>query len=88
MATQGWLSFVTKIRKTFGRPRPQRGKPDHRVRLQCEFLEERVVLDDNSAGPNGINARVLNLTGTGIYIGQVEPDRPGLKGANFDSKPY
>jgi hypothetical protein len=56
-----------------------------RVVLHCESLEERVVLDDNSAGPNGIDARNLNLTGRNIHIGQVETGRPGFTTWNTSS---
>lgn len=55
---------------------------DRRVMLQCQQLEERIVFDDNSVGPNGINAialRDLGLNGAGVNIGQVEPFRPGLR---------
>lgn len=47
---------------------------------QLEALEARVVLDDNSAGPLGIVARGvagIQLSGSGIGIGQVELTRPG-----------
>jgi hypothetical protein len=52
-------------------------------------LEERLVLDDSSAGVNGVNARGLTtaggaaLNGTMIGIGQVEIVRPGKPG--FDN---
>ena len=37
----------------------------------------------DSTGVNGINSQGLGLTGAGIGIGQVEPERPGLPG--FDN---
>lgn len=58
-----------------------------RFRPFLELLEERVVPDDNSAGPNGILARGLQfagggtLNGLGIGIGQVEIRRPGKPNA-------
>lgn len=36
--------------------------------------------DDASTGINGIHSQGLGLTGRGIAIGQVEPERPGLPG--------
>lgn len=55
-------------------------------------------MSDQSAGPNGINARNLQtpgglvLTGLGIGIGQAETGRPGLRflpgGANFDDNDH
>jgi hypothetical protein len=57
-----------------------------------EVLEDRIALDDTSAGINGINARCLTtpggtiLTGSGIAIGQVEVPRPGKPG--FDATDY
>ncbi len=47
-----------------------------------EHLEERLVLDANSAGYNGVNGHFLTtpggtlLNGTFVNIGQVEPGRP------------
>lgn len=43
-------------------------------------LAVSALADDNSRGPNGINATGLGLTGAGITIGQVEPGRPGMPG--------
>jgi hypothetical protein len=60
---------------------------DRRVVLQCRELEDRVVLDDNTTGPNGIDSRGLGLNGNNVRIGQVETGRPGLatrNGAAFD----
>ncbi len=54
-----------------------------------EPLEERIALDDNSAGSNGIDSRNLTtpggvaLTGSGVRIGNVERGRPGKPG--YDS---
>jgi subtilisin family serine protease len=56
----------------------------NRFRPSVERLEERLVFDANSAGPLGIDALGLNLTGQGIHIGQVEPGRPGLRAGGFD----
>jgi len=56
-----------------------------RRKLLLEALEDRVVLDDNSAGPFGINARATGLTGQGVHIGQIENGRPGLRGAMTDN---
>jgi len=54
---------------------------------RLEPLEDRLVLDDTSAGVNGINARNLStadglttLTGLGIGIGQLELNRAGKPG--------
>src|SRR5262245_22233533 len=68
---------------------------------RLESLEQRIVLDDSSAGAGGILARNLTLadgvtilTGNGIAIGQVEPERPGKPGydspANYnpDVRPF
>lgn len=41
--------------------------------LHCRFAWASA----DSNGPNGINSGGLSLTGMGIGIGQVEPDRPG-----------
>jgi hypothetical protein len=38
--------------------------------------------DQDSIGPNGIKASLLNLTGEGIAIGQVERLRPGIPGVD------
>src|SRR6266542_3373492 len=53
---------------------------------RVESLEERIVLDNRSAGMAGIMARGLRLadnvtalTGQNINIGQVEIGRPGLR---------
>lgn len=45
------------------------------------------LADDVTAGPNGINARGLGLSGAGVNIGQVELGRPGerLNLPNFDT---
>jgi hypothetical protein len=43
------------------------------------------VFDANSAGPLGIDALGLGLTGQGIHIGQVENGRPGLRTGGFDN---
>lgn len=48
--------------------------------LKVETLEERIVLDDQSAGVPGIEARALQLTGAGVHIGMVEPFRVGKPG--------
>lgn len=50
------------------------------------------VAPDASVGPNGIDALRLqlppyNLTGRKIAIGQVEPDRPGLRGTDKVAAP-
>ncbi|MFO0792013.1 MAG: S8 family serine peptidase [Pirellulales bacterium] len=37
----------------------------------------KIVADDVTAGPNGINSRGLGVTGNGVNIGQVELGRPG-----------
>ncbi|MCI0640779.1 MAG: S8 family serine peptidase [Gemmataceae bacterium] len=65
-----------------------------RFRPVLETLEDRLVLDDTSAGLNGILARGLTtyggfpLTGVAIGIGQVEPGRPGKPNAPInDSVP-
>jgi hypothetical protein len=39
----------------------ERRRSIHRFLPTCERLEERNTPDDISAGPNGINARVLGL---------------------------
>jgi hypothetical protein len=69
---------------TRARPRaPRRSDWLFLPRLLC--LEDRLVLDAVSAGPNGIDARGLQsatgaiLSGTNISIGQVETGRPGLQ---------
>lgn len=36
--------------------------------------------DVDSIGPNGIRSSLLNLTGAGVAIGQVETNRPGVEG--------
>lgn len=41
--------------------------------------------DALSTGRFGINSRILNLTGDGIAIGQVEPTRPGKPGFDTDA---
>lgn len=57
-----------------------------------ERLEDRVVLDDRSAGFYGVNARFLTtpggtlLTAAGISMGQVEPVRPYK--LNFDARAH
>jgi hypothetical protein len=43
---------------------------------QC--LTPLVFGSADSIGPNGINSAGLGLTGSGVSIGQVEPERPGL----------
>lgn len=48
-----------------------------RVRLRLEELEPRTVLDVSSAGAGGIVMNELGLTGNGINLGQVDPNRPG-----------
>src|SRR5262245_65608325 len=66
-----------------GRRRPTSVVP------RLEVLEERVVLDDTSAGVRGINARAIRtpdqvvLTGEDVRIGQMEGGRPGKPG--FDN---
>lgn len=39
---------------------------------------------EDTRGPNGINSAVLNLTGAGVSIGQVEAQRPGKFGDDYD----
>lgn len=39
-------------------------------------LGARAFADVNSTGPNGVNATVTGLTGSGRFVGQVEPGRP------------
>jgi subtilisin family serine protease len=46
------------------------------VAASLSFLP-RVLADDVTAGPNGINSRGLGLSGAGVNIGQVELGRPG-----------
>lgn len=51
------------------------------VALSCLIYQGVTVLVFGSAdtiGPYGINSAILNLTGSGISIGQVEDNRPGL----------
>src|SRR4051794_2756854 len=56
---------------------------------RLQVLEDRVVLDDTSAGIRGINARNIQtpdrvvLTGKDVAIGQLESGRPGKPG--FDN---
>src|SRR5262249_37333433 len=71
------LRAVARIYYSVATQYPRRFLP------MCEHLEERNTPDDISAGPNGIDAGALGLTGQGIYIGQVEPGRPGKR--PFDS---
>jgi subtilisin family serine protease len=73
-------SFATWTRAHHRKPR--RTDCSFVPRLLC--LEDRLVLDAVSAGPNGIDARSLRtatgaavLDGTNISIGQVEEERPG-----------
>src|SRR5437773_1096981 len=65
----------------FGRTRKGERKPSLHLSFHpvVELLEARIALDDNSVGPDGIDARGLGSTGNGIKIGQVEPDRPAKK---------
>ena len=58
----------------------------------CSLASE-VIASSDSIGVNGINSSGLAFTGTGIAIGQVEIERPGLPGfdmaanANLDVAP-
>jgi hypothetical protein len=36
------------------------------------------VADEDSIGPDGIRSSLLNLHGSGVAIGQIEPTRPGV----------
>jgi len=84
-----WLAALQRLRNRISSPGRRKATKNRSVVLQCELLEERVVLDSDSAGPNGIAARALNLTLTGnnVRIGQVEQGRVGMRvrnGAAFD----
>lgn len=60
-------------------------RPARRTRLRLESLEDRTTPDGNSAGDLGIQANKLwdlGLTGQGIFIGQVEPERAAAKTVN------
>jgi hypothetical protein len=76
-----WVKLLRTLRRDTSTPRR---RPFFAPQL--EALEARVVLDDNSAGPLGIVARDLGLTGGGIVIGQVELTRPG-KPSDGDTMP-
>src|SRR4051812_764049 len=79
MKDLGLFSFLWLLHAhTSGRTSRRKATPRRRV-LRPERLEERVALDNNSAGPNGINATVLGLTGQGVTVGQVETGRPGMR---------
>ncbi len=60
-----------------GRPPKKWRTRNYLPSLEC--LEERYCMDDNSAGPNGIDSRGLGLTGQSISIGQVELHRPTVR---------
>lgn len=51
--------------------------------FRLEELEPRITPDAYSAGPYGINALALGLTGQGVHIGMTEIGRPGKPG--FDN---
>src|SRR4051794_1463242 len=79
MKDYGWFSFLRRLHKRACGRNAGRKLTCQWMMPRLEHLEERIALDDNSAGANGINARNLGLTGQGIHIGQVEFGRPGLK---------
>ncbi len=82
-----WTNWLKNARKLLSARIPKRRAP-LRLFPRCEPLEERVLLDDNSTGQRGIDARGLGFTGQGVFIGQVEHARPGLRGTvdlPFDS---
>src|ERR1043165_9378052 len=61
------------------------------TRLQVERLEDRLVLDNHSAGVPGIQALGnyeygTELTGNNVHIGQIEVGRPG-KGPGLNGDP-
>src|SRR4051812_20357812 len=72
-----------------GRSRAEARRQPASVVPRLEVLEDRIVLDDTSAGLRGINARSIQtpdrvvLTGEGAVIGQLESGRPGRPG--FDN---
>src|SRR5437016_4263718 len=87
MTSGNWVNWLRSPQKGSRRNAAKRKAPSRFV-PNCEPLEQRVLLDDNSAGPRGIDARGLGFTGQGVYIGQVESGRPGLRGTAdlpFDS---
>jgi len=45
--------------------------------LTVSCLHEYTIAANYTIGPDGIDSSGLNLTGGGIGIGQVEPNRPG-----------
>jgi hypothetical protein len=83
-----------------GRSKNRAAVPKRRpYRPVLEQLEKRIVLDDHSVGPQGIDARGLTLfgggalDGSGVSIGEVDLERPGKPGfdkaelVNADVKP-
>jgi len=84
------MSIATWLQQLFGKHMPLRRNHPVPFVPGLEVLEERVVLDDSSAGEFGIMARDLRmadgirrLNGANIAIGQIEIGRPGVPG--FDN---
>ena len=83
MVPKEWLSLRRRLTHQGPICRNSHARRPNFAPLRLEVLEDRVLLDDSSAGISGINARNLTtaggaaLTGSGLAIGQVEMGRPG-----------